>query len=311
MFHARTDDARSQIALLAARAASRGSRLWRQRGLGTIFLKMHALRAFRGTECTVEFRRGCRFRLPVFEPYWGPTVIGGRPFEPDVERLVYEMRDLRPVLVDCGANYGYYSVLVTGPEHGYAGALAIEANPTTYARLRENARLNDDRFATLNLALSSRSGDTVTLALTEHHAVTHIGASGPASTGAVEVETVTIPDALGRAGLDGARGYVIKLDVEGQEIASLEGARAWRASHDHVVVYEDWSDAGFDTTVVLLDEGYPVFYVTKSGSIRRVTSTEDALRVVSDDGKVGRSSNFAAAKRGGAFEARLSRLVSG
>ncbi|MCA9588155.1 MAG: FkbM family methyltransferase [Myxococcales bacterium] len=301
--------ARSQLALWTARAASRSSRLWRQRGLGTIFLKLQGLRAFRGAECTVEFAPDCFFHLPVFEPYWGPTVIGGRPFEPEVVHLLHAVRELRPVLVDCGANYGYYSVLATGPAYGYAGALAIEANPATYARLRENARLNANRFETQNLALSARSGETVSLSSTEHHAVTHVNVGGAAEDGAgpgaVEVTTVTIPDALAKCGLDTAERYVLKLDVEGQEIAALEGSRAWRDGTDHLIVYEDWADSGFETTAALLAEDYPVFFVRKDGRVHRVTSTDEALRVISLDGKVSRSCNFAATKRGGAFEAKL------
>jgi FkbM family methyltransferase len=306
--------ARAQIALWTARAASRSSRLWRQRGLGTIFLKLQGLSAFRGTECTVEFQRDCFFKLPVFEPYWGPTVIGGRPFEPEVVRLLHDVRDLRPVLVDCGANYGYYSVLVTGPDYDFAGALAIEASPSTYTRLRENARLNADRFKTQNLALSAESGKTVSLAETAHHAVTHVNVTGAPSDDptheTVEVTTVTIPDALAQSGLDDADRYVLKVDVEGQEIAALEGSRAWRKQKDHLIVYEDWADAGFETTAALLAEDYPVFYVRTDGSALRVASTDDALRVIALDGKVSRSCNFAAAKRGGAFEAKLALALS-
>ncbi len=297
--------ARARLAVSAAQAVSRGSRLWRQRGLGTIFSKLYGLSALRTVECTVEFRPGCVFRLPVFEPYWGPTIVGGRPYEPEVVRLLHDMSDLAPVFVDCGANFGYFSVLVTGPEFRYAGAIAIEANPTTVSRLRENARLNGDRFQCLAFALAARSGETVQLAASEHHAVAHVREHEDEAKGLVDVETVCIDDAVERTGLGGHERYVLKLDVEGQEIAALEGSRKLRAAKDHLVVYEDWADAEFSTTTALLDEGYPVFFVRTDGTCRELTSIAAARSVVAADGEISRACNFAAVKRGGAFHTRL------
>lgn len=296
-------DTRSRIAVAAARLVSRGSRLWRQRGLGTIFLKLNALQAFKGTECVVEFLPECRFALPVFEPYWGPTVVGGRPYEPEVVHLFRGVRDLDPAFVDCGANWGYYSVLVTSPAFGYRGAVAIEANPTTFARLRENARLNGDRFACLPFAIGARSDERVRLASTEHHAVAHV-VEGDGQ-GGVEVETITIDDAIARAGLSDRDRFVVKIDVEGQELNALAGARALRERTDHLIVYEDWASTGFETSAALLAQGYSVFYVRTDGRCRTVGRIEDARPIVAEDGPVSRPCNFGATRPGGAFAARL------
>lgn len=296
-------DVRSRLAVTTARLVSRSSRLWRQRGLGTIFLKLNALRAFRGTECTVEFERDCRFTLPVFEPYWGPTVVGGRPYEEEVVHVLDGVRDLGATFIDCGANWGYYSVLVTRPGFGYRGGIAIEANPPTFARLRENARVNDERFVCLANAVGARSGERVTLGHTDHHAVAYVRTDGVK--GGVDVETITIDDAIERAGFGDRERFVVKIDVEGQELAALEGARRMRANKDHLIVYEDWTRLGFSTTAALMADGQPIFYVRTDGRCVAIPRIEDALDIIAADGPVSRPCNFVAVKRDGAFHARL------
>lgn len=304
----RTRDVRSRLVLAAARLIGSGSKLWRQRALGTIFLQLNRVPLLRNTECTIEFERGCLFRLPVFEPYWGPTVVAGRPYEPEVVHLFRELRDLRPTFVDCGANWGFYSVLVTGPTFGYAGSVAIEANPTTFARLRENAHLNEERFVCLPFAIGARSGDRVVLASTEHHAVAHVHAptsGSPARGDLVGVETITLDDAVTRAGLGDRDRFVVKIDVEGQELAALAGASRLRADKDHVFVFEDWASTSFETSAALLRDGYPLFYVRTDGRCCAVPNRDAIAAIAAADGPLSRPCNFVAAKRGGAFHARL------
>jgi FkbM family methyltransferase len=297
--------ARSRLALATARALSASSKLWRQRGLGTIFLTLNGLPLVRDLECTVEFEPGCWFRLPVFEPYWGPTVIGGRPYEPEVVHLLRGVRELAPAFVDCGANWGYYSVLTTSPGLGYRGGVAIEANPATFARLRLNARLNDERFRCLAYAIAARSGERVVLANVEHHAVAHVREGYPGDEGSVEVETITIDDAVRRADLWDRDRLVIKIDVEGQELAALAGARELRARKDHVIVYEDWASTSFSTTAQLVAEGYPIYYVRMDGRCVAVPSVEAARGILASDGRLARPCNLVGPKVGGAFHERL------
>lgn len=255
----------------------------------------------------MEFEPGCRFVLPVFEPYWGPTVVGGRAFEPEVVSLLASVAELRPVLVDCGANFGYYSVLCTGPRFTFGGAVAIEANATTFARLRMNAAVNADRFVPLHRAISAVSGETVRIASADAHAVAHVAERD--EPGAVEVETITVPDAVRAAGFDGAEHFVVKLDVEGQEGAALAGSAEWRSRSSHLLVFEDWADARFENAALLLSEGYQVYYVRADGAARRLTSADDARVLVARDGKVSRSCNFAATRAGSAFAPRLERAA--
>ena len=215
----------------------------------------------------MEFEPGCFFETDVFEPYWGPTIIGRRPYEPEIRLLLCRLRDLKPVFVDCGANYGYWSIVSTGPMIGWQHAVAIEANPSTFRGLCRNARLNGHRFQCQNYAISDRSGNEVSLSAAESHARTHV-AQGSDDRGP-RVRTITIDDALEEAGFSDAGRFLIKLDIEGHEVSAFKGARRVR-EQEHVLVFEDWSRNDFSTMRDFISRGYRIFFISRQGSCHRV-----------------------------------------
>ncbi len=136
--------------------------------------------------------------------------------------------------VDCGANYGYWSALLSGERFGRRPTIAIEAAPDTYSWLARNAALNGGRFATLNRAVSSRSGETVRLYGAKHEARSISGGGEPVA----EMETIALDDLLDRPELAASESIVLKLDVEGAEKAALEGARRM-LEREALLIYEE------------------------------------------------------------------------
>ena len=132
---------------------------------------------------------------------------------------------LRPgdVLVDCGAHFGLFSVLAAKVMRNDGTVLAIEPNPDSIPLLEDNFRLNDITCAeVIAAAVSSREGT----------AEYYPGSAGKAAYGSIcpaaeraghiEVRTITL-DALSRAH-ELERVNFLKIDVEGSEVAVLEGA---------------------------------------------------------------------------------------
>lgn len=291
-----TNEVSGRIAVVVGRTAGRVSRVWGQRGLGTIFKTLRRAPLFGRAVCRVAVEPDATFETEVFEPYWGPTLVGGRPYEPEVDAVMRRLGRFAPVLVDCGANNGYWSILATSRRYGFRAAIAIEANPPTYAVLSRNASLSGDRIRCVHRAVADVVGRPVHLAGSADHAVAHIGSD---TTGPV-VDTTTIDHEIAVAGWT-TEPLVLKLDVEGYEGPALAGAEHALAHHDSALVFEDFADAGFDTVRLVAQRDYSTYYVDTSGRCRAVASVADARRHAAADVRPGRARNFVAVRPGGQF----------
>ena len=133
------------------------------------------------------------------------------------DEMGFALHVLRPgdVFVDIGANVGSYTVLAARLG---ARVVAIEPIPATFDRLVANVRLNglESSVTAHRLGLSDRNG---TLRFTtDHGTINHVMAATENRAG-VDIEVATLDSIL--AGFSPA---LIKIDVEGHELAVLNGA---------------------------------------------------------------------------------------
>ena len=226
----------------------------------------------------VRFADGSRFAFPYGDAYWSLLCHARAPYEPEIAALMMRLAGEKATFIDCGANFGLWSVLVSGPGLGGHRALAIEASADTAARIVHNAALNGGRFAMLHRAVSTKGGETVTLHGGPKHEQRSID-PGQGVGGALEtVETIALDDLAGEL----AEGpVVIKLDVEGVEVAALRGARTL-LSRDTVVAYEEHGkDRGHSVSHALKEEfGMRLFAWSKTGGFKEIDrlQTLDALK---------------------------------
>ncbi len=129
----------------------------------------------------------------------------------------------RSVVIDVGANVGYYT-LTAAVCVGPAGrVIAFEPGPTTAARLRENAALNGfSNLTIVEAAVSDRPGSSVFRMACDSEASSLYDGGSDASS-CVEVQVTTLDGYVFQSGLD--RVDLIKIDAEGAEVAVLRGAR--------------------------------------------------------------------------------------
>ena len=160
-----------------------------------------------------------------------PTALGfefigvdGMPESRTASGEVAMLRELlhgRDRFVDVGANCGLYTLIAC---HAGVPALAIEPNDLNFRRLQENLVHNRyEKAEALNVALGDQKGKCLLYGGGE-------GASllknwgGMASTYAREVDVETLDGLLSNRAE--AERVLIKVDVEGHELAVLAGARA-------------------------------------------------------------------------------------
>lgn len=261
-------------------------------------------RPFRGSCRLIELAPDAAFEVDLGDPYWLPIVSKRYRYEPDVERVLDLFGDMDVFFVDGGANQGYWSILVTG-KHRRWQVVAVEASPQTFRKLRRNAILNQDRFLCLNLGISRESGHEL-IVLTEagQHAGAHVRETRPSPDGGILQETVksiSLDDLVGAHRRRHASLTIIKIDVEGQELAALDGATNVLLEETTLWIYEDHgADPSCSVTRRFLDLGFLVFFPMAKGlkSIRTI----DEIRVVKTRSAVGY--NFVAC-RAGTSAARL------
>src|SRR4051794_29296753 len=113
--------------------------------------RLHRLRqpaaqdASRAQHCDqAEFRRGIRvsLRRRLLEQ----AAQSFLPLRGRAELLFHDSADVDYTLLDCGANYGYWSVLVSSAPYGSHKAIAIEPSSENFAKLANNAQINGNRL---------------------------------------------------------------------------------------------------------------------------------------------------------------------
>jgi len=172
------------------------------------------------------------------------------------------------VVVDVGAHIGRYALRAAARA---SKVIAVEPDPSNFSLLERNVRLNG--FSNVDLvpqALSSRGGiQALWLAAKENTGTSSLDpgrsgvSDGSGPSGTVPVETLTLDELVGSVGL--TRIDWLKVDVEGHEVAVLQGAKAALGITRAMIleVTESTSDAcreiirsaGFDFSLV--EEGSP------------------------------------------------------
>ncbi|WP_428525921.1 FkbM family methyltransferase [Roseibium sp.] len=177
------------------------------------------------------------FTFPYGDAYWSRLLRAGGLYEEEIENLLLALKDVDYVFIDCGANYGYWSVKVTSERFGGKPAVAVELDPDSFAQLQTNAAVNNGRFACMNRAVYDRDGEVLDVYGAKHEARS-VAADETSAISVARVESVTLGRIVAEAGFGAEQFIVLKLDVEGVEIKVLQGANDL-LEKDLLIIYEE------------------------------------------------------------------------
>ena len=223
--------AREALLVHALRMGARVSSAWSYRGFAAGCRILRTMTPDRMIE--VRLNEDATFAFPFADGYWSLLLDPLYGYERDINLFFRGIADADYTLVDCGANFGYWSTLVTSRPYGAHRSLAIEPSSRNFAILSNNAGLNGSRFHLLQRAIGAEPG-RATLSGHKHEAMT---IAGGAQDNGETVEVIALDSLLG-AQLDPAHRHVIKLDVEGVETEALRGGGKLLET-DCVVICED------------------------------------------------------------------------
>jgi FkbM family methyltransferase len=144
-------------------------------------------------------------------------------YEEGTSRLFGKLIDRGMTVVDAGAHIGYYTLLAARLVGPSGRVYAFEPDPYNYGLLVKNIDMN--RYGNVTpagKAISNRAG-AVTLFVDERHFGSSLFPSGRVGRRPVIAEATTLDDFFEREGWP--QVHVMKMDIEGAELAALEGAR--------------------------------------------------------------------------------------
>jgi len=218
------------------------------------------------------------FEFPYGDGYWSKLLNRTYHYEDELELLFKDSADVDYTLLDCGANYGYWSVLVSSKPFGSHKAIAIEPSGQNFPKLANNARINGNRFEAMKCAIGAARG-TARLSGTKHEAFSIAGDQS----GGEEVPVLALDNLLDDGKVAPGGKYLIKLDVEGVEIEAMKGG-ARLMQGDSVLLCEEHGNDPAHTVSRYILEQTPlklIVYDPRSNRLETVTdlSILDRIKV--------------------------------
>lgn len=189
------------------------------------------------------------FEFPYGDGYWSKLLNRSYHYEDELELLFLGSVDVDYTLIDCGANYGYWSVLVSSAPYGSHRAIAIEPSSENFAKLANNARVNGGRFDVIKCAIGAARGSAY-LTGTKHEAFSIAGSIG----GGEQVPVMALDDLIDDGKVSASGKYLIKLDVEGVEIEAIKGGKRLLATDSVILCEEHGNDRNHTVSRYIMDE---------------------------------------------------------
>ena len=230
----------------------------------------------------IKLNKDATFAFPYGDGYWSKLLNRTFAYEDELDLLFQASADVDYTLLDCGANYGYWSVLVSSKPYGSHKAIAVEPSSANFAKLANNARINNNRFEAMKCAIGAARG-TARLSGTKHEALSIAGGES-----GEEVPVIALDNLLDDGKVSPGGKFLIKLDVEGVEIEAIKGG-ARLLKEDSVILCEEHGNDPAHTVSRFILEQTPlklIVYDPRSNRMETVSdlSILDRIKVSSNVG---------------------------
>ena len=198
----------------------------------------------------IKLNEDAVFEFPYGDGYWSKLLNRSYNYEDELEVLFRDSADVDYTLIDCGANYGYWSVLVSSGPYGSHKAIAIEPSSQNFPKLSNNSRVNGGRIELMKCAIGSARG-TARLSGTKHEA---FSIAGSADSRGEEVPVIALDNLIDDGKVSASGRFLIKLDVEGVEIEAIKGGTRLLATDSVLLCEEHGNDPAHTVSRYILEK---------------------------------------------------------
>jgi FkbM family methyltransferase len=213
--------------------------------------------------------------LPISHAHFGSIAFGN--LESAVQEAMVRHLGRGDVFYDIGANIGFFSMLGAHLAGFDAGRVyAFEATPDNADAIRANARLNDiPNIRVLQRAVSSHAG-RARLQVVDDQSWSKLEEYGshPSTERVLTVDTVAIDDLVESGSIPPPT--LVKIDVEGAEIAVLEGMRQTIDDHRPAIICE-LHDTHREFCELMEEHGYRLINLEGTIPVREEGASAHAL----------------------------------
>src|SRR5262249_32703879 len=209
------------------------------------------------------------FAFPYGDGYWSKLLNRTFSYEDELDLLFQASADVDYTLLDCGANYGYWSVLVSSRPYGARKAIAVEPSSANFAKLANNAKINNNRFEAMKCAIGAARG-TARLSGSKHEAFSIAGGQDDGE----EVPVIALDNFLEDGKVSSGGKFLIKLDVEGVEIEAIKGG-ARLLKEDSVLLAEEHGNDPKHTVSRFILEQTPLQLIVYDPRSNRMETVSD------------------------------------
>jgi FkbM family methyltransferase len=138
------------------------------------------------------------------------------------------------LIIDIGGNIGWYSLVLSYNKKPLV--LVFEPDLFNFSLLKNNVELNNkNNIQVFNVAVGDQPGKMTLYTYKKYNLGRHSFIRQRNSIGTEEVETVQMDAFLKEHGFSGRKIKLIKIDIEGFELAAMSGARESLALADYLV----------------------------------------------------------------------------
>lgn len=215
------------------------------------------------------------FSFYLKDPYWNRLIYPKFKYEPEVDFLLKKLKYIDFLFVDAGANYGYWSLLASSKKFNKKKVIALEPLKSNYYFLNKNKLDNQNRFKSLNLGVGEKKKYTK---IYYNNQMSNVGASiyedNKKKLISEKIKIDKIDNILSKRK---EKNLIIKIDIEGNEINALNGAKKV-LKKNCLIIYEDHTSDKFHlNSKYFLKKNFSIFFFNgkKMHQIRKISELNE------------------------------------